>query len=810
MTHHDFVGFGNPVIARILPVCLLLIGTTGAAVPNPESHFGHKIGVDNELLDWSTVVSYFKALPNSSDRIKFLEIGKSSENRPMIAVAISSPANIKNLDHYRDIQMRLSDPRKTTPTEAARLEAEGKAIVMITCSIHATEVASTHTAVEFAYRLLTEENNPKFKAILDNDIILLEPSQNPDGVDIVTQWYRKTRGTPFDGTAPPIVYSHYAGHDNNRDWYIFSLPETRATGGFENLWHPQIVYDVHQQGQFASRIFVPPWMDPVDPNIDPILASICNMIGTGMATDLAAAGKAGIAINALYDFWSPGRQYQAYHGGARILSESASASLATPLTITADQIQDRAPGYNPRERSWNYLNPWMGGTWRLRDIIDYQEVAWESVLYQAATRRADMLRYFYEINKHNVERSTPYAFVVPATQYDPGAAKKMLETLAIGEVEIDRATGTFSADGKEYPAGSYIISMRQPYSGYAKTLLETQSYPNLLEFPGGPPKHPYDVTAQTLPLLMGVNTIAIKDRFNAGLTRSKQYSFQLDHQTPAGALAATDVYSWKAVARVWASGKSIYRDASTGDFYTSASSGRKEIAPLRVGLYRSYVANMDEGWTRWIFDDFEFPYSNLSNADIQAGNLKQRFDSIIIPDASRQAIFEGHRPTAMPPEYIGGVGTKGVAALKEFVSQGGTLVLLNHASDLAIQDLGVNAQDNLRGVATKDFYSPGSLLNVRLDTRSPLAYGMPSEITLWSEQSPAWDAPAEYVVARYPEKGILASGWLLGEKYLAGKAALIDVPMGSGHIVMFGMRPQYRSQSYQNFKLFFNALAYKP
>ncbi len=311
-------------MTRTLTLCLLLLSPAFAAVPTPESHFGHKIGVDNELLDWDKVVTYFQSLEKSSDRIKFKELGKTVEGRPQIAVTISSAANIKNLDHYLDIQRRLSDPRRTTPAEAARLATEGKTIVMITCSIHATEVASTHTAVEFAYRLLTEDN-PKFKAILDNVIILLEPSQNPDGVDIVTRWYRKTRGGPYDGSSPPELYHHYVGHDDNRDWYIFTQPETRNTASLENLWHPQIVYDVHQQGANASRIFVPPWMDPVDPNIDPILAHLCNMIGTGMATDLAEAGKTGIAINAMYDFWSPGRQYQAYHGGARILTESASA-----------------------------------------------------------------------------------------------------------------------------------------------------------------------------------------------------------------------------------------------------------------------------------------------------------------------------------------------------------------------------------------------------------------------------------------------------------------------------------------------------
>jgi hypothetical protein len=801
-------GFRHRLLTRAALIWVLLLLPATAAVPPPEGHFGHKIGIDNELLDWDKVVSYFQALEKSSDRIKFMELGKTVEGRPQIAVAISSAANIKNLEHYRDLQLRLSDPRKTSPAEAARLMGEAKTIVMITCSIHATEVASTHTSIEFAYRLLTEDTNPKFKTILDNVIILLEPSQNPDGVDIVTRWYRKTRGTKWDGTSPPELYHHYVGHDDNRDWYIFSQPETRNTAALENNWHPQIVYDVHQMGENTARIFVPPWMDPVDPNIDPILAQICNMIGTGMAVDLAAAGKTGVAMNAMYDFWSPGRQYQAYHGGARILTESASAKLATPITVTPDRISDNALGYNPRERSWNYLSPWMSGTWRLRDIIDYQSIAWESLLYQAAVRRPDMLRYFYEINKHNVERTTPYAFVVPVAQRDPGAAKKMLETLAFGDTEIERASDGFTADGKQYAAGSYVIGMHQPFSGWAKTLLERQDYPDLRLYPGGPPKRPYDVTAQTLPLLMGVDVATIKNSFKAALKPVTQYSFELDHPKPAGGWAASDVYSWKEVAKIWKSAKPVYRDGASGDFYASTGNGRKEIAAPRIGLYQSYVPSMDEGWTRWLFDEFGFAHKELLNADVQAGNLKQRFDSIVIPDQSRQTIVQGYRDGAMPPEYSGGLGDKGAAALKEFVQQGGVLIFFNHAADYATQDLGVKANNVLRGVETKDFYSPGSLLSVKLDTRSPLTYGMPSGIALWSEQSPAWDAPEGQIVARYPDKGVLASGWLLGEKYLVNKAALLDVPMGSGHMILFGMRPQYRGQSYQNFKLFFNALVY--
>src|SRR5580704_10765539 len=739
---------------KLFTAILLFFAPAFAAVPTPESHFGHKIGVDNELLDWAKVVSYFEALSKSSDRIKFLELGKTVEGRPQIAAVISSASNIKNLEHYREIQMKLADPRKTSEADAAKLELEGKMIVMITCSIHATEVASTHTAVEFAYRLLTEDANPKFKAILENVIILLEPSQNPDGVDIVTKWYRKTRGTPWDGTSPPELYHHYVGHDDNRDWYIFTQPETRNTAALENKWHPEIVYDVHQMGANTARMFVPPWMDPVDPNIDPILASLCNMIGTGIAVDLAAAGKTGVAMNAMYDFWSPARQYQAYHGGVRILTESASVKLATPIQIKPEDITENALGYNPRERSWNYLNPWMEGTWRLRDIIDYQSIAFESLLYQSAVRRADFLRYFYTINKHNVERTTPNAFVIPVSQADPGAARKMLETLAFGDTEIERASEAFSADGKQFAAGSYVIHMQQPFSGWAKTLLEKQDYPDLRLYPGGPPKRPYDVTAQTLPMQFGVDVVTVKDSFRASLKPASTYSFELDHAVPGG-MAATDVYSWKEVAKIWKSSKAVYRDTSTGDFFASAGSGRKEVKSPRIGLYMSYQASMDEGWTRWLFDDFGFTYTSLHDADIQPGNLKAKFDTIVIPDQAAQQIAQGHRAGAMPPEFCGGIGAKGASALKEFAEKGGTIIFFNHASDYATEILGVKAKNVLRGVATKDFYSPGSLLNVSLDLKSPLALGMPEKITLWSEQSPTWDTDAG-VVARYPASGVLA------------------------------------------------------
>ena len=591
---------------------------------------------------------------------------------------------------------------------------------------------------------------------------------------------------------------------------MFTQVETRLTvEKVHNAWHPQIVYDVHQMGAYGARIFTPPWIDPIEPNIDPIIAQQCNLIGSAMAVAMTAAGKTGVAINAMYDFWTPARHYQAYHGGLRILSESASARIASPITVRPDQILDSAQGYHPRTRSWNHLEPWLGGEWTLRDIVDYQLIAWEALLYQAATHREDMLRNFYRIGQRAVARETPYAFVFPARQSDPGAARKLLETLSFGLVEIDRSAGVFTAGGRQYPPGSYVVRMRQPYSSFAKTLLERQEYPDLRLYPGGPPKRPYDVTAHTLPLLMGVAVDAVQAPFEAPLARATSFPFELDRKLPAGVLAGSDVYSWKQVNAIWKAGGSVWRDPGTGDFHRRGGAGRVEWKRPRIGLYKAHVPNMDEGWTRWLLEEFGFDYSSVSNRDLQAGSLRSRFDVLLFASQSAASIASGFRKGSMPEEYTGGLGDSGAEAIRAFLGEGGTAVLLNQATEYAGR-LGVELRDSTSGVSSRDFYSPGSLLRATLDTGHRLAWGLPAEIAVWSQASPAWDVPAGgavKAVARYPASKLLASGWLLGEKYLADRAALVEAPVGKGRIILFGMRPQYRAQSYQGFKLLFNSLA---
>lgn len=791
-----------------LAVLLAAALVAPAAVPTPESHFGHPMGADRKVLDWDRVVAYFQALERNSDRLRLQVLGRSTEGRPFLAALIAAPQTLADLERYRWIQQKLADPRRTSREEAERLFGEGKAVVMITCSIHATEIASTHTAVEFAYKLLTE-NTPKQRAILANVIFVLVPSLNPDGLDLVTRWYRRTLGTPFEGTAPPELYQKYTGHDNNRDWYFFTQAETRLTvEKLHNVWRPHIVYDVHQMGPSGPRMFVPPWIDPIDPNIDPLIVQQCNAFGMGMAMDLTAAGKTGVIVNAMYDFWSPSRHYQAYHGGLRILSESASVRIATPIVSAATEP---GAGSQPPRMSWNYVEPWTGGTWRLRDIVDYQLVAFESILYQAALRREDLLRNFYRIGERACARTTPWAFAVPPVQRDPAAAAKLLETLDFGSVEIERAEREFEAGGRRYPAGSYLVRMAQPYSSFAKTLLERQRYPDLRQYPGGPPRRPYDVTAHTLPLLLGVEVIELAEAVNVPYTRAREFRFAHARPPAAGVWPASDSQSWREVARAWAAGRSVWRERTGGDFRLAAGGPEWiEIAPPRIGLYRSHVPNMDEGWTRWVFDEFGFRYASLRNADIAAGELRSRFDVIVFPDQPPSLMENGFKPGSMPEEYTGGLDAKAVAALREFAERGGTLVFLNRAADFAVEKLRLPLERALRGLSPNDFYCPGSLLNAIVDVTHPLAHGLPGEIAIWMENSPAWEAPTgspAQVVIRYPSSNLLASGWLLGEKFLAGKAAVVECPLGQGRVILFGMRPQYRGQSWQSFKLLFNALA---
>jgi hypothetical protein len=740
-----------------------------APIPTPRSILGFEPGEDRKLAEWPVLVRYFQALARASDRVDYRELGKTTLGAPFVTLVISSPQNLRQLERFRQINAGLADPRTLRTSRAARDAVQnGKTIVLITSSIHSTEVGGHLAPVILANKLATD-TSAATRAILNDVILFLVPSLNPDGVTIVTKWYNRTLGTPADGSAPPELYHHYTGHDNNRDWYAFTQVETRLTvDSIHNVWHPQIVHDIHQMGSEGARLFLPPYLDPVEPNVDPLLVDGVNALGTAMAWELGGQGKTGISVNATYDAWTPARAYQHYHGGVRILSETASGNLASPIELAFDRLQTRARGFNPRERSWNFTHPWRGGRWGMRDIVAYQSDGAYALLSHAAKQRERWLANFLTIETRAVRgwgREWPYAYVIPARQ-DSVALAALLGILLRGGVEVRAAQQAFSLHGQRHPTGTYVVVLRQPYAAFAKTLLEVQRYPDRRQFPGGPPERPYDVTAHTLPLLMGVTAVAAMDSLRVPL---------------------------------------------------SAPVAPRAVAPVppplngaRVGLYKSYDAAMDEGWTRWVFDNWKVPYTSLVDSVVRAGKLKEQFDVIVLPDQSPREILEG-LPVRYPAPYAGGLGAEGSDALRQFVSEGGTLVALNEASRFAVQALLLPVRNVLESVTDDEFYAPGSIFRLELDTTQSVARGLPRETIGWFQGGPAFeilDTTVARAVGRWPEDParVLLSGWVLHAERIAGKAALVEVRQGSGRVLLFGFRPQYRGQTIATYALLFNGL----
>jgi hypothetical protein len=765
---------------RSLAAAVLLLPSVALAqaraVPAPASVLGFEPGADRKLPAWEQVVRYFTALDAASPRIELHTLGKTTLGRPFVAAFIGDSATLANLPRLREAQRKLADPRLLGAGERERLERDGKVVVLVTSSIHSTEVGGILTPLALAHRLVAGED-AEARAIRANTLVILVPSLNPDGVDIVGDWYRSSLGTAWEGTSPPTLYHHYTGHDNNRDWYAFSQVETQmVVDSLYSPYHPQIVNDIHQQGSNGSRIFIPPYMDPIEPNIDPILMAGVAQMGKSMTWRLTTQGLTGIANNTSYDAWTPARAYQHYHGAIRILTETASAALASPITIAYDSLR---PGYNvdPKVTGVDFLARWNGGAWTIGDIVKYQTAASWALLAQAADDRALWLASYGQVERNAVAGNRapgradwPATIVIPAQPARDTAVNAALRILQRGQVEVRQASAAFTADGRTYPAGSYVIATAQPYAAFAKTLLEAQHYPDLHEYPGGPPKRPYDVVAHTLPLLYGFDVAMVHDAVDVA-------------SVPLAPVRAT---RWVAP-------------------------GLSDARTRRIAIYKNAAPAMDEGWTRWVFDQYRIPFTLVTARDVRAGGLASRFDAIILPDQAARLIARGPNG-AYPDSLKGGLGEPGAAALAEFVDGGGTLLAFNEASSYAIEALALPVKNVLAGVRPSDFYAPGSLLRVELDRGNALAAGLTAPVpAVWFEASPAFevsDSTRATVVARYPAAGVdpLLSGWLLGAPRLGGRAALVDVQRGKGHVVLFGFRPQYRAQSMSTFPMVWNAL----
>lgn len=859
--------------AGVLVFVLLFLPYFLAAQTPPEEFLGFKVGEDRKLADYSQILGYFQKLDQESEKIKVIEIGTSILKKPMIMAIITSENNMGKLDAYREITKKLRDPRILSEEEAKKLAKEGKVIVLITCNIHASEIASSQMSMELAYKLAKGDTPFEADKVLDDVIVLLAPTINPDGEQMVTEWYRKYVGSKYEGGSMPWLYHHYAGHDNNRDWFMFNLSETRAvTRVLYHDWLPQIHIDEHQMGSTGARLFIPPFMNPPIPNVQPLLWRAVNLCGASMAYDLQKNGFRGVVHGRSFTGWWIGAcdDTSWLHNVVGLLSEMASVKVATPIYIEPTEVPK-----SYYEKRIEFPDPWPGGWWRLRDLVDYELTLSLSLIKTAFMHKEDFLYNFYRMNKNSVEtreKGEPYAFVISSKQRDYPTALRMLDILMIAGVEIHQAREDFLAGGKPYPAGSFVVKMSQPYKPYAQALLERQKYPDIRQYEGGPPVPPYDNAGWTLPLQMGVSCERIETPFEASLEKLEKVPYPspttpeksayviLDSRTNASYAVAFALL--RANAEIFRSKEKIEGDkfkAAAGSFIVRNTPDAQKTLPgllekwhlpvygidniseipksplknPRIGLYQSWRSNMDEGWTRYVFDDIGIAFTTLHNSDFKSAkkgkqeqkvDLKAKYDVIVFADENADIILTGKpSPTSpwaryfteIPPEYEGGIEKEGVEALKSFVEKGGILVTLNEACELVFKEFkGVPARNALERVERSKFFCPTSILKINVDNRTPVGYGMPQEAAAMFSDSLAlstWVPSGEWdrkVVASYPEENILLSGWLLGEDVIARTAAVVDTKYKKGRIILIGVRCQFRAQSHGTYKFLLNSLLY--
>jgi hypothetical protein len=854
--------------ALVFILALPLHAADTVDVPSPESFLGHRVGEDRKLAPWPKVVEYLRLVDAASDRVSIESAGTSTLGNDMPVVVLTSEANQRNLDRYREIAGRLADPEGLSEDEARALAAEGRTIALVTCSIHSSEVGSTQMAMEFVHDVATTRD-PAMLAWLDRAILLLMPSINPDGQVMVVDWYNKNLGTPFEGGPMPWLYHHYVGHDDNRDYYMLTQKETRAVSDvLYRRWHPQIFLDEHQMGATGPRMFVPPQADPLAPEVHSLIFRTADLLGTGMSMRLEEAGKLGVGSDMIFDSYWPGgtRNTAWWKNVTGLLTEVASANIATPVHIEAGELRGGVKGLPEYDRRSNFPSPWPGGWWRLRDIVEYELVATRSFLESAATYRDSLLLNVYRMAKEATEAGRtgpPYAWVIPEGQRDPVASALLVELLLRHGVRVERAASSITLGRQVYPAGTYVIPAAQPYRAFLLTMLRPQRYPEVIAYEGGPILAPYDVTSWSLPISMGVE-VAESDvpvEGISGLAAVDQPVWPGGDVAPATGgwvISHAADSAFTALNRLTGSGKTVYwlqqasdsPDGKTavGDFYLPAGSipagelsslsrelhlpvrGLEQapkgpafrVKPVRVGLYKPWVASIDEGWTRFLLERYGFRFENLSNEQMKTSAYRGKVDVILLPSVGKDILERGEpgSPEArrywepLPPPYAGGIGADGGDRLKKWVEEGGTLVAMDESSEYVIDLLSLPVTNVLARVSPEEFNCPGSMLRIRMDPTHPLSHGLQSEEAAYFAESPAFqtsptDARIERrVVASYPEdaRDILVSGYLKGGELLEKRAAVVDFKVGKGRVVLIGFRPQHRAQPHRTFKLLWNAL----
>ncbi len=840
-------------------------------ITTPKAYLGYSPGEDFHLATYEQLIGYFELIASESNRIQLFNMGPTSMGRDMKYAVISSEENMANLKKYQDISRKLSLARNLSDQEAKSLAKEGKVIVWIDSGIHASETSPPMHQFQLVYDLLTGDED-QIRFIRDNVILLLVQA-NPDGMTLVADWYNNNVGTPYEMSRLPFLYHKYAGHDNNRDSFMANLLETQNMNRIVGReWFPELMYVQHESAPFPARIWMPPNPEPVNPNIHPIVTRWKNLVGSAMGQGFDASDQPGALSRTAFDLWYPGYAdgpAVETHNIPTILTETANFGYATPHYY---RINDFPEAYRDLTVGTFYPSPWKGGWWRLRDAIAYNLTASKSVLDAAAKYCYEFLYYKYKMGNDIIEKfrkEPPYGWILSAHQKDLSTCRLMLNRFIGYGIEVYSADESFTHEGIPYPKGSYIIPTSQAFGSYAKNILEKQEYPDLRKYGHlwqglsrtvrweGAPLAPYDGVGWTLHLQMGISATQMSTPLDVAKTLIPETFFvpgDIKGSGPHYILSSSENISVTAAIRILKAGGKVYRALSdvyidgnefpNGSFIVDAGSLSKnalvgiasktgttffggkvsgELRPLqipRIALYKSWAANMDAGWISLIFDRYEIPFHALTDAEIRAGNLDDRFDVIFLPDQNPSSIINGHRKGTMPPDYVGGITKDGVENLKAFVNNGGTLVCNKSSVGFAIHEFKLPVKNVLEDVKSDTFNCPGSILKMTYKTDLPLAYGLDEKGMGYFSRGQAFDLITDsdegeqekndnisvQIVASYPNESLLLSGWILGEELLRGKSAILEVSYNRGTIFLFGFNVHNRAQSYVNFKLLFNAV----
>ncbi len=834
-------------------------------IKTPKEHYGFQMGEDRKLARWDKIVEYFWHL-DTHPTVKVWQMGETTEGNPFLLAAISSPENIQTLDKIKKDSYTLAHPEDTSEEKIKEIIKNGKTVVSMTMSVHASEIGGTQCSSELAYTVATSQD-PEIVNIRKNTIFLLIPSSNPDGNIKVVDYYNKYLGTEYEGGPMPYLYHKYVGHDNNRDAFHITQIESKHLTKFLYEWYPQAHIDHHHQGTYASRFTIPPHMDPLYEEVDPLVWTEQQLYGGAMIMELEAKGKTGIETQASYPadggpYWD---EAPIAHGICGMLTESASAKLATPAYVHPQQVEPSRRGRPETRPQMNYPHPWPGGWWRLRDVVEQQKIASIATLKTAAKFREQILRNMHQKALRQIEKGNkkaPYAFIFHPEQHDPTIAKDLKYTLALADVKFHKATEEFSYEDVKYPTGTHIIFTDQITRPYILKLLKETHYHD------GPhtrkrdntPLSPYDFSTDNLAEFMNVKVIEAKKPLKGKFEKTiiKHSKGEIENTKTGYLLDGRQNNNYSAVNSLLKASVIVHRvlepigDIPKGAFYipyqeeaeeklkevakkyhvkikgiNSANFNTKLIQVQRIGVYQRYRGgNMDEGWLRWVLEQHNFEYKTLMDDEIKKGELEKTYDTIIIPSDDRRMILGKEKdieeyykklrpksiPPKYPPEYLSGIGDEGVKKLKEFTESGGTLITLGKSCGLALEDLKLPITNVLKDVKSKDFHCPGSTLKINIKTDDPLTFGVAEDTLLLFRGYPAFQIKQtannqDYrIIISYPEDRMKVSGWLIGEKYLSNKAALIEAKLGTGRVILFGFSPHLRSITTATFKLLFNAL----